>query len=171
MFNPSYLGVMGGLAMAFKQAKGESPWIQEGTLAGDLGASAVRLNLVLDFSTLQSSNSKWDRWASSDSAEVSGEVKFAASGAVVILPIEALNDRKMGKFTTKHPLTSPERFYTSPTNGTTTGDTMASVITTGLAIFNGGGMSLSLTRTDVNLANREIGDGYLFRKNRYPSPI
>lgn len=164
VFNPSYLGAMGGLAMALKQAKGESPWLQEATLVEDIGASAVRLNIVLDFSSLQSSNSSWDRWASTDTAEVDGQVKFAATGSVVILPTESLNcydrlgmhecmadQKKTATFTTRHPLTSNSKFYTSIVDATTAGDTAAAVISTGLAILGGGGSTLSVSRTDVNV--------------------
>ncbi len=164
VFNPAYLGTMGGLSMALKQAKGESPWLQEGTLAHDLGASAVRGNIVLDFSSLQSSDSKWDAWASKDTATISGEVKFAASGSVTILSPDTLNcyerlgmfecmgdAKKQGVFTTRHPLTSSEKFYTSITDATTVGDTVASVVSTGLAILGGGGSTLSVKRTDVNV--------------------
>lgn len=164
VFNPQYLGIGGGLSMALKQAKGDSPWIHEAVLIEELGADAVRVNVLLDFSSLDSNDSGWDRWASKDTAEVKAEVSFALSGTISILPTtgischerlgmhECLPDgNKMAIFSTKNPLLSGEKFYTSIEDSTKASDTVASVLVSVLAMANGGGSTLSIKRTDVNV--------------------
>lgn len=163
VFNPAYLGMGGGLSMALKQAKGDSPWIHEAVLVSELGADAVRVNMMLDFGSLSSNDSKWDRWASKDSAEVQAEVAFALSGTMSILPAEGLNcwerfgnkecaadGNKIATFGTKNPLLSGERFYTSIEDATTTGDAVASVVS-GVLAMAGGGSTFSVKRTNVTV--------------------
>lgn len=165
VFNPQYLGAGGGLAMAMKQASGNAPMFQEAGLMDELGADAVRVTIVLDFSSVEGDGH--GKWLKKDTAEVKAKVRFAVSGRMQIVPKETLScgkrfgnrecsaGGKLANVGLKFPVTSDEKFYTSIVNATTTGDKVAAVATKAIglltAMAGGTGSSSSVTRTDVNI--------------------
>ncbi|TBR20748.1 hypothetical protein EPO15_12175 [bacterium] len=165
VFNPAYIGAGGGLAMAMKQAGGSAPTFMEAGLVDELGADAVRVNIALDFSSLEGDGH--GKWLKKDTAEVKGKVLFAVSGDMTILPKdgvkcgkrfgnkECYTPAKLSKLRLKFPVTSDEKFYTEIKDATTTGDKVAAVATKAIglltAMAGGTGSSSSAKRTDVNI--------------------
>lgn len=165
VFSPQYLGAGGGLSMAFKAASGSNPTFMEAGLVDELGADAVRVNIVLDFSSVQGDGQ--GKWLKKDTAEVKGKVLFSVSGDMTILPKDGVKCGKRfgnkecytpAKFSTlrlKYPVTSEEKFYTEIKDATTTGDKVAAVATKAIglltAMAGGTGTSSSAKRTDVNI--------------------
>lgn len=165
VFNPQYLGAGGGLAMAFKQASGNAPAFMEAGLVDELGADAVRVNVLLDFSSVQGDGH--GKWLKKDTAEVKAKVLFAVSGKMTIIPKDEVKCGKRfgnrecytpAKFSTlnlKFPVTSEEKFYTSIVDATKTSDKVAAVASKAISVLaamsGSHGMSGSTSRTDVNI--------------------
>lgn len=167
VFNMAYMGAGGGLKMAMQAASGSSPLIAEAVLIDDFQASAVKINALLDFSEVASNNSKWDKWAKKETAEVKGKVKFAAKGDIAFVPAstvkcgvrfgkkECFGNGKVVKYGLKLPVTSDEKFYSDISDATTKGDKIAGVATAAIgmlaAMAGGAGMSASVKRTNVTV--------------------
>lgn len=167
VFNFAYLGTGGGLKMAMQAASGNAPMFGEGLLVDEYQAASVKINALLDFSEVASNNSKWDKWAGKDSAEVKGKVKFAVNGNVVIIPPatvkcgkrfsnkECVNNGKFVKFGLKLPVTSDDKFYTDISDATTKGDKIAGAVTGAIgmlaAMAGGAGSAASIKRTNVTV--------------------
>ncbi|MBI3300087.1 MAG: hypothetical protein HYZ75_18120 [Elusimicrobia bacterium] len=165
VYNPKYLGAGGGLAMAMKQASGNAPAFMEANLVDELGADAVRLNVVLDFSSVQGDGH--GKWIKKDSASVKGKVLFAVSGSVTVVPKdgvtcskrfgnrECYTPKKLAALNLKYPVTTEDKFYTEIKDATTTGDKVAAVATKAIALLGAlagsTGSSSSTKRTDVNI--------------------
>lgn len=167
VFNMAYLGTGGGLKMAMQAASGNAPMFGEGLLVDEYQAASVKINALLDFSEVASNNSKWDKWAGKDRAEVSAKVKFAVNGNIAIVPPstvkcgkrfgnkECVNNGKFAKFGLKLPVTSDEKFYVSIADATTKGDKIAGAVTGAIgmlaAMAGGHGSAASVSRTNVTV--------------------
>jgi len=174
IFDPRFIGVMAGLGAAFKAAKGDNPMQYEGKVMDELGADAMHLNILVDFSDMQS-DGHGGAFVSKDSANVKAEARLAISGDMSFLLNSELNcwgkDAKrqcgadLGKvptFNTSRPVISGQPFYKALRNETTTGDKVGSAVTKGLAMLAAasgtkGGMSVDITRYGVDVDPVQYG--------------
>lgn len=176
LVDPRY-ATLGG---AFAAAKGQTPEQHEGRLVNELGqkVTPVRLNLLVDFASLQSDGRKaLGGLASKDSAEVKGDVRLSVSGELVLRPAGAYDCWKSLKggrdcainihkeapvFSTAVPVVSADKFYKEVVDQTTAGQKAASGLTKGLAIaaaMSGvkGGQSRDITVYGVNVDPAQYG--------------
>lgn len=167
VFNMAYLGAGGGLKMAMQAASGSAPVFGEGLLVDEYQAAAVKINALLDFSEVESNDSKWDKWTKKETAEVKGKVRFAAKGTIDFVPVstvkcgkrfgnkECANNGKFVRMNLKLPVTTDEKFYTDISDATTKGDKIAGAISSTIgmlaALSGGAGMSGSVKRTNVTV--------------------
>jgi hypothetical protein len=168
--DPRYIGVASGLGQAFKSAAGNASWQNETRVMNELGASAVTINVLIDFAQLQSSGeAKALSLFSQDKAEVKHGVNLGITGLVEFKPNDQLKcwDR-FGKrecmlnantspiYSSKEPVTTSEVFYKDVVNATTTGDKVAAGFTKALSMVAamggvGGVSSYDVTRYNVNV--------------------
>lgn len=161
VFDERYIGTASGLGQAFKAAAGGAAWQLEGVTLEDLEASGANLNLMVDFASLTSSG-QGGAITGSNSAEVSGSVQLSVSGELALKSAEKLNCwNRFGKrechinpghiarFINTSPLVIEKPFYSKVRDTTSTGDKLASGVTTALSML-GGGTSRSVTRYEVD---------------------
>lgn len=164
-----YIGVGAGLGAAFKQAKGESPEMYEGRVVDEMKASAMRINLLVDFAQLASDGHRsFGGLASKNKAKVSSDVRLSVSGDVTIKPEstfkcwerfgkrECMGDaNKQPGFATANAVVSQDAFYREVRNATTTGDKIGAGVSKGLAVLSAmGGVSstsFDITRYSVDV--------------------
>lgn len=165
VYDQRYLGTVGGLGQAFKAAAGNSAVQMEGLLMKQLNASAVSINVMVDFAQLQS-DGKQSGWSGKNSANVSHGVALGITGLIDIKPLDQLKCwKRFGKeecmlngvtptFVSKLPVTTNEKFYSDITNATTTGDKVAAGFTKTLATLSAlsgtNSRSFETTRYQVN---------------------
>jgi len=177
VFDPRFIGTSAGLGAAMKAAKGESPDLYEGRVMDTLGADAMHLNILVDFTEMQSDGQKGalGGLASKDSASVDAEARLSIAGDMNIRlkafqncwerfgKHECMTDlAKVPSFSTAHPVVSAAPFYTDLVNETTTGDKVANVATKGVAVLAAlsgvkGGMSTNVTRYGVHVDPVQYG--------------
>lgn len=175
LVDPRY-AALGG---AFAAAKGQSPEQHEARMADELQVTPVRVNMLVDFASVQGDGSKaaLGGLASKDSAEVKADVRLAVTGEVVLRPIteyECWKSPKGGRdcgidpyksapaFSTGSPVVSADPFYTEVVDQTTKGEKATGAITKGMAIGAAmmgvkGGMSTSITKYGVNVEPAQYG--------------
>lgn len=165
VYDQRYIGTVGGLGQAFKSAAGTSAVQMEGLLMKQVNASAVSINVLVDFAELQSDGHQRG-WSAKDSANVKHGVNLAITGQIDFKPLDQLKCwKRFGKdecmlngavptFNSKIPVTTSQKFYKDVANVTTTGDKVAAGFTKGLAMLSamGGiaGKSHETTRYNVN---------------------
>lgn len=164
VFDERYIGTAAGLGQAFRSAAGSSAWQLEAVTLETVEASGVNINIMVDFAALSSSGqgAAAGGLASRDNAEVSGEVRLSVVGEIAFKPFTRLdcwnrfgnrecivNANHVARFSNHWPVVIPQVFYTDVANATTTGDAVASAVTSALALL-GGGTSRDITRYDVN---------------------
>lgn len=171
-----YLGTAGGLRQAFAAVGSGSSWQHETRLISEQQIDAVRLDLLVDFASVQSSGQASPMaLASTNSAEVSGEARLAINGKLRIVPRADLKcwDR-FGKYECGElhdpasmlsalPLSAPGTFYESFEETTTTGDRVTAGVTKALSIFAavagaGGGFSTDVSRYTVTVNPAVYGE-------------
>lgn len=177
VFDPRFIGTSAGLGAAMKAAKGESPDLYEGRVMDTLGADAMHLNILVDFTGMQSDGQKagLGGLASKDSASVDSEARLSIAGDMSIRlkafqkcwerfgKHECMTDlAKVPGFATANPVISAAPFYTDLVNETTTGDKVANVATKGIAVMAAlsgvkGGMSTNVTRYGVHVDPVQYG--------------
>lgn len=161
VFDERYIGTASGLGQALRAAAGGAAWQLEGVTLEDLKASGANLNLMVDFASL-SSNGQGGAIAGSDSAEVSGSVQLSVSGELALKSAEKLdcwnrfgkrechiNPNHIARYINTTPLVINKPFYSEVRDATSTGDKVASGVTTALSLL-GGGTSRSVTRYEVD---------------------
>lgn len=165
VYDQRYIGTIGGLGQAFKSAAGTSAVQMEGLLMKQVNASAVNINVLVDFAELQSDGSQRG-WNAKDSANVKHGVNLAITGQIDFKPLDQLKCwKRFGKdecmlngavptFSSKLPVTTSQKFYKDVANVTTTGDKVAAGFTKGLAMLSAmsgvAGRSYEVTRYSVN---------------------
>lgn len=175
IFDPRFIGMAAGLGAAFKAAKGDNPFQYESKLMDELGADAMRINILVDFAEVTSDGHSNGMLASKNTANVSGEARLSVSGDMSILLKSELNcsgkDARrqcyadMGKvpsFRTARPVVSADKFYKAMRNETTTGDKVGSAVTKGLAMLamasgTRGGTSVDITRYGIDVDPAQYG--------------
>lgn len=167
VYDARYIGTIGGLGQAFKAAAGTSAVQMEGILMKQLNASAVSINVLVDFAELQSDGHQKGIF-NKDSANVKHGVNLGITGQVDFKPLEQLKCwQRFGKeecmlnglvptFNSKLPVTTNEQFYKDVVNTTTTGDKAAAAFTKGLSMLAAAGgvsgvASRDVTRYSVNV--------------------
>lgn len=160
IFEERYIGMGSGLAQAFKAAKGTSAWQFEALAMDELKASAVNINLLVDFAELQSDGSeRAGGMINKNSANITTKVEMSVVGDVRAKPYKELNcwkrfgNRECGvnKFTilnSSRPISLTDTFYSSINNATTLGDSVASGFSKAMSLI-GGGASVDITRYEV----------------------
>lgn len=166
VYDQRYIGTLGGLSQAFKAAAGTSAVQMEGLLMKQTDASAVSINVLVDFAQLQSDGHQRGL-ANKDTAKVSGGVDLGITGQVDFKPLNQLKCWKRFKkeecmlngavptFNSKLPVITHQAFYKDVANVTTTGDKAAAAFTKGLSMLAAvGGLSGTssheVTRYQVN---------------------
>jgi hypothetical protein len=166
VYDPRYIGVVGGLGQAFKAAGGNSAAQLEARLMKELNASAVSINVLIDFSELKSDGHQRGI-LNKDSASVKHGVNLGITGLVDFKAFDKLKCwKRFGKdecmlngvattFNSKIPVTTNEKFYKDVANATTTGDKAAAAFTKGLSMLAAAGglsgtTSYNITRYNVN---------------------
>lgn len=157
VYDQRYIGMAAGLATAFKQAAGTSAIQMEGLLMSKLDASAVNINIMVDFAKLQT-DGKGSMLANKNSASVAHEVDLGITGEVKFMPRDKLKCwKRFGKdecmltgqvpmLSSKAPVTTKEKFYTAINDTTTTGDKIGSGISKGI------GMAMALAGTSNSVS-------------------
>lgn len=186
VYDPRYIGTLSNLGQAFKQAGGKSAAAYQAKLMQELKASAVNVNVLIDFAKLESDGHQRGI-LNKDTASVQHGVNLGITGQIIVLPLDLMKCYKgwgntqncmspPGKeavFSSKLPITITDQFYKSVVNATSTGDKVASGITKGIAVLGamggmGGLTGVSITRYAVNVepnqfetAARKGVDGFL----------
>lgn len=163
VFDERYIGTASGLGQAFRAAAGSAAWQHETLALSELNASGVNLNILVDFASLESSGqgAALGGLASRNSAEVTSSVQLSISGELVLKPHDRLNCwNRFGKreceiranhyarFNNDWPIVLPQSFYSEVADVTTTGDRVASGVTTALSLL-GAGSGRNVTRYEV----------------------
>jgi hypothetical protein len=170
VYDPRYLGTVGGLGQAFKAAGGNSIEHHHGLVMDRFQASAVAINVMIDFAELQGDgNASPYSLASKNTAEVQHGVNLGVTGQVEFRPLNKLDCwNRFGKrecmlkagqspvFSSSNPVTTREVFYKAVVNTTTTGDKVAAGVTKALSVMAalggvGGVSSQDTTRYSVEV--------------------
>lgn len=170
VYDPRYLGTAGGLGQAFKAMGGNSIEHHHGLVMDTFQATAVAINVMIDFAELQGDGKHGPySLASKNTAEVRHGVNLGVTGQVEFRPLSKLDcwDRfgkrecmlKAGQspvFTSSNPVTTREVFYKAVVNTTTTGDKVAAGVTKALSVVAaiggiGGVSSQNTTRYSVEV--------------------
>jgi hypothetical protein len=174
LVDPRYAKLGGALAAA----KGQTPEQHEARMADELQVTPVRVNMLVDFASVQGDGNKaLGGLASKDSAEVTADVRLAVTGEVVLRPISEYQCWKSPKggrdcgidayksapaFSTGSPVVSADPFYTEVVDQTSKSEKATGAITKGVAIGAAlmgvkGGMSTSITKYGVNVEPGQYG--------------
>lgn len=172
----SYLGTVGGLAQAFKAAGGNSSWQNETRLMQSLGASAVHLDVLVDFASPESSgHASATQIGQTNSASVDVDVRLAAAGRMDIMPLSELKCwERFGK-NECNPIHEPARvlsklavaqeatFYEKIEDTTTTTDALVSGFTKVMGAITllggqGGSQKVDITRYTVTVTPQKYGE-------------
>ena len=168
--DPRYIGTASGFGQAFKAAAGSSAQQHEGRLIKDLGLTGVNINILSDCAKLESDGHKsFAGLSNKDSAKVDATIQLTARGDVRFQPVAQqkcwsrfgkeecmIKTNHMPVFSTSNALATPNAFYSSIEDVTTTTDKLTSGLTKTLGFLGAmGGTSNStargITRYQVNL--------------------
>lgn len=150
VFDDRYQNVGGQLANAFKSAGGDSVLFHRGAIVEQVDATAVEVNLLVDFAAVAGNNTKGflGKLGGSDTASVAHAVQLSASGDLTFFPRDALkcwerfgnhecNVSSRATYRSKRAIVVDEPFYREVRNDTTTGDVVTAGVTKALSILAG----------------------------------
>lgn len=161
-----YLKQVDSMFSGFKAMSTDGPQFVEARLAKSLSASAVHVNLMVDFASAQGNTPSGflGRLTGSDTAKVESKVSMSLTGFVTAVPehkidcssgfCQGANDaRLLAKITSKAPVMGGSSMVTEVVDAKTTADKIDGVaanVISGLAALAGhGGAMISVTKNGV----------------------
>lgn len=162
IFDPRYIGMVSGLGQAFKAASGKSSVQYEAQIMDQLKASAININVLIDFAALQSDGSKsLGGLADKNTANVTGKVEMSVAGEFRVktnvdmkcwerLGKRECDNSKQSSYAAYRPVNLEDTFYESIKDTTTVTDSVVSGVTKALS-FLAGGQSTDITRYQVDV--------------------
>lgn len=151
LIDPLYMSAKASFGLVMSSMSGQGPMQQEAMLMKALDASAVHLNVMVDFAKQSSSNRKGflSKIAGNSEASVATKVQLSLSGLVRFLPLDALTcsggtcyPGEVGKspsFVSKDVLIADQNVVVNVANIKTTGESVGQTAVNVLA----GAMALS----------------------------